>query len=364
MITLKGPLTVPRVWVGLWQLAGPAWGTAPASKVRAEMNRHLEQGFTTFGKSCHLADHYGSSEMIFGQFRKSRLATSQTLPIGATKWCIFKSPTSPYTRKQVEDAIRERISRMKSDRLDLLQIHWQDYDDLTYIETLQHIVDIKREGRIRIDALGLVNFDARRVDEICEFLGEGEIITNQVQFSLVDTRPLHGMAVVCAKHRVKLLTYGTLCGGFLSDRWLEQPQPDPYFDPLTPSQRKVFIITNSYHRSRNVSQPVLQVSRCHSGAWGGWDLFQSLLCVLRVIGDRHGGLSISNVATRWVLDHPFVAAVIIGVRLGVAEHKDDNSRVFGFRLSPKDRADIEEVLDRSNGHNLIHTIGDCGSEYR
>lgn len=47
-------------------------------------------------------------------------------------------------------------------------------------------------------------------------------------------------------------------------------------------------------------------------AWGDWDLFQSLLRVLRVIGNRHGGLSIANIATRWVLDHSFVGAVIIG----------------------------------------------------
>ena len=47
-------------------------------------------------------------------------------------------------------------------------------------------------------------------------------------------------------------------------------------------------------------------------AWGTWSLFQSLLQVLREIGDRHGGLSIANIATRWVLDHPFVGAVIIG----------------------------------------------------
>ena len=47
-------------------------------------------------------------------------------------------------------------------------------------------------------------------------------------------------------------------------------------------------------------------------AWGDWDLLQTLLRVLRKIGNRHGGLSIANVATRWVLDHPFVGAVIIG----------------------------------------------------
>ena len=47
-------------------------------------------------------------------------------------------------------------------------------------------------------------------------------------------------------------------------------------------------------------------------AWGTWDLFQDLLSVLRTVGDRHGGASIANVAVRWVLEHPFVGAVIVG----------------------------------------------------
>lgn len=48
------------------------------------------------------------------------------------------------------------------------------------------------------------------------------------------------------------------------------------------------------------------------GPWGGWELFQNLLHTLKIIGTRHGGFSISNVATRWVLDHDFVASVIVG----------------------------------------------------
>ena len=46
--------------------------------------------------------------------------------------------------------------------------------------------------------------------------------------------------------------------------------------------------------------------------WGDWALFQQLLTVLRQIGDRHGGMSIANIAVRWVLDHPFVGAVLVG----------------------------------------------------
>ena len=47
-------------------------------------------------------------------------------------------------------------------------------------------------------------------------------------------------------------------------------------------------------------------------AWGDWALFQQLLAVLRKIGDRHGGATIANVAVRWVLDHSFVGAVLVG----------------------------------------------------
>ena len=99
-------------------------------------------------------------------------------------------------------------------------------------------------------------------------------------------------------------------------------------------------------------------------AWGNWDLFQSLLRALRIIGIRHGDLSIANVAVRWVLDHPFVGAVLVGVRLGVSEHAEDNLRVASLRLEDEDRAKIEDLLERSNGRRMVTLIGDCGAEYR
>ena len=99
-------------------------------------------------------------------------------------------------------------------------------------------------------------------------------------------------------------------------------------------------------------------------AWGDWGLFQELLSTLREIGDLRGGASIANVATRWVLDHPFVGAVLGGVRLGVSEHAEDNLRVASLRLEDEDRAKIEDLLKRSNGRRMITLIGDCGAEYR
>ncbi|KAL5520204.1 hypothetical protein ACEPAG_9417 [Sanghuangporus baumii] len=330
--TQLGPLTVPRLFVGLWQLSSNAWGTAPVSRIRAEMKRHVDEGFIAF------ADHYGSAELLFGEFRQD--LPNPTSIIGATKWCVFRQ-TNP-TRGVVEAAINERLVRMRSRSVDLLQFHWQDYSDIGYLVALGHLRDLQAQGIIK--AIGLCNFDSIRTDEICTRLGAGAIVSNQVQFSLIDTRPLHGMAHVCEKHGIKLLTYGTICGGFLADEWLGKPEPEAYQGSMTPSQRKYLDMI--------------------IGAWGDWSLFQSLLSVLRCIGDRHGGVSISNVATRWVLDHPFVGAVLIGTRLGLSAHTRDNRRAFSFRLTSEDGQEIEAVLIRSNSRRLITTIGDCGAEYR
>ena len=96
-------------------------------------------------------------------------------------------------------------------------------------------------------------------------------------------------------------------------------------------------------------------------AWGGWGLIQDLLLVLKGIADHHK-VSIANVAIRYVLDRPSVAGVIVGVRLGVAEHLEDNAQVFDLGLDEHDVDLIESVLRRSR--DLYQIIGDCGDEYR
>ena len=96
-------------------------------------------------------------------------------------------------------------------------------------------------------------------------------------------------------------------------------------------------------------------------AWGGWSLFQELLAVLKPIAEKHTA-SIANVATRYILDRPAVAGVILGVRLGVSDHRQDNARVFDFSLDEADNSQIEAVLTKSR--DLYQLIGDCGDEYR
>ena len=96
-------------------------------------------------------------------------------------------------------------------------------------------------------------------------------------------------------------------------------------------------------------------------AWGGWKLFQDLLSTLDSIAKRHT-VGIANVATRYILGKPAVAGVIIGTRLGIADHINDNARVFALQLDREDDRRIDEICSKSN--DLFEAIGDCGDEYR
>ncbi|KAH9044967.1 Aldo/keto reductase [Lactarius deliciosus] len=263
-----GPFSPPRLWVGLWQLSSTAWGSAPAARIREAMARHVDQGYTAFDMV----------NLLSGQFQEH--LPPRTV-LGGTKWCVFKLGEE-LSRSTVETAVRERMTRMRTSHLDFLQFYWQDYSNKGYMTALRYLLDLQADGLI--SAIGLVNFDAVRTDEICTQLGPGAIVSNQVQFSLIDTRPLHGMADVCEKHNIKLLTYGT---------FVRAPSPALFRCAATS------LINPSFDNA---------ITR----AWGDWALFQQLLAVLRKVGDRHGGATIANVAVRWVLDHPFVGAVLVG----------------------------------------------------
>jgi enamine deaminase RidA (YjgF/YER057c/UK114 family) len=93
-------------------------------------------------------------------------------------------------------------------------------------------------------------------------------------------------------------------------------------------------------------------------AIGGWDALQAVLQAAQQIARKHG-VSVSNVATRWVLEQPAVAAVIVGARLGESEHRADNLQLFGFALDAEDH----EALHKAFGQTQ-RLPGDCGDEYR
>jgi len=200
------------------------------------------------------------------------------------------------------------------------------------MDALRNLVAEQKAGKIKY--LALTNFDTDHIQSIVD--AGIPIVSNQVQFSLLDRRPLNKMVAFCAKSGVKLLCYGVVAGGLISEKYVGQPEPSGA-QLNTVSLKKYFNVMRQF---------------------GGWKLFQELLAVLKSIAAKHS-VSIANVASRWVLDCPQVAGVILGTRLGIAEHIADNLRVFSLKLDDSDRAQIDVVLKKAK-----LPPGDCGDEYR
>jgi aryl-alcohol dehydrogenase-like predicted oxidoreductase len=324
-------LNICRVLNGMWQVSG-GHGRINSRQAIAQMFEYVDAGFTTWD----LADHYGPAEDFIGEFRRQWIAERGESALGQlqafTKWV---PRPGRMTRQIVEDNINISRRRMQTDSLDLLQFHWWDYRDRNYLEALRYLHELQQAGKIR--HLALTNFDTEHLQIILE--NNIPIVSNQVQFSLVDRRPLIKMVEFCQQHNIQLFAYGTLCGGLMSERYLNQPEPQG-------SQ----LATVSLRKYKNMVD-----------AWGGWNLFQSLLNALNAIAQAHQ-VSIANVAVRYILDQPTVAGAIVGARLSMAQHLQDNARVFELQLDESDRAQIDLVLGKSR--DLFELIGDCGDEYR
>lgn len=328
---LTPDMSICRLLNGMWQVSG-AHGPIELNAAIDSMLAHHDRGFTTWD----LADHYGPAEDFIGEYRQRLVASRGEGALqqmqAFTKWV---PPPGPMTRKIVESNIDVSIRRMNVEALDMLQFHWWDYEDSGYLDALYYLAQLRDEGVIR--HVSLTNFDTATLERIVDS-GIG-IVSNQVQYSLVDLRPEVQMAQFCQGVGIRLLTYGTLCGGLLSDKYLGQPEPTPG-ELNTASLRKYKQMID---------------------AWGGWGLFQELLTTLNAVATQHGA-STANVAVRYILDRPAVAGVIVGVRLGVAEHLEDNAGVFDIALTEEDSERIQAVTSKAN--DLFAVIGDCGDEYR
>jgi aryl-alcohol dehydrogenase-like predicted oxidoreductase len=324
-------LNICRVLNGMWQVSGYHGRIDPKQAIQS-MFDYLDAGLTTWD----LADHYGPAEDFIGEFRRQLLTARGQESLANlqafTKW--VPRPTR-MTKELVEKNIDISLKRMDTDCLDLLQFHWWEYRDRGYLDALQYLAELQQAGKIK--HLALTNFDTEHLKIITD--AGIKIVSNQVQFSLIDRRPLVNMAKFCQENHIDLLAYGTLAGGLLSEKYLGQPEP----------QRRE-LSTASLGKYKNMLD-----------AWGDWSLFQELLAVLQQIATQHR-VSIANVAARYVLEQPAVAGVIVGARLSIAEHLQDNARLFNFQLDPQDYQQLDAVLARSQ--DLYRLIGDCGDEYR
>jgi N-methylhydantoinase B len=312
-VSLAPGYEISRLIKGGWQLAGGHGRIDPDQAIH-DMARFVEAGITAF--DC--ADIYTGVEETIGRFRRRYPELARHVRIH-TKFVPDLSALATVDRGYVERVIDRSLARLGLECLDLVQFHWWDYSTPRYVDVALELARLRERGKIRL--VGATNFD---VPHLAEIVGAGvPVASHQVQYSVLDDRPAHGMVEFCAAHGIALLCFGTVAGGFLGDRWRGQPEP-----------------TDLGHNRSLVKYKLI------IDEFGDWAAFQTLLETLAGVGRRHG-CDVATVATRWVLDRPGVAAAIVGATN--AAHLTANVAVGALTLTAADRAEIDAVLATRRG---------------
>ena len=253
--TLRDDYQISRIIKGGWHLAGDHGSIDHGQAIR-DMATFVEAGITTF--DC--ADIYTGVERLIGDFRSTFPSLATRVQVH-TKFVPDLADLPRVDRRYVEAIIDRSLARLGVEQIDLVQFHWWDYEVPGYVEAALELDRQRLAGKI--GHLGVTNFG---VPALRSMLQAGiRFATNQLQYSLLDRRPEHVMAQFCRHNDIALLCYGTVAGGFLSERWLGEAEPA---EPLpNRSLVKYKLIIDDF---------------------GGWDAFQALLKTLSGVAAKHG----------------------------------------------------------------------------
>ena len=316
-VALAADYTIPRLIKGGWQLAG-GHGTVNATNAMRDMLAFTDAGITAF--DC--ADIYTGVEELIGRFIRERrtLRGADAPPVRVHTKCVPDLAALPtLTKTDLARIIDRSLRRLGVERLDLVQLHWWDYDIPGAVDAALHLAELQQVGKIH--HLGATNFDTAHLDAM--LIAGVPLVSHQVQVSVLDGRALRDMATLCARHGVQLLAYGTLAGGFLHERWLGAPEPAMPLENRSLVKYKLII-----------------------DDIGGWDHFQSLLQLLRRIADAHE-TTIGAVALRYVLDQEPVAAAIVGARS--TAHLASTVAATQLSLTTAERAQLVAMIATAHG---------------
>lgn len=274
-----------------------------------------QRGVTTF--DC--ADIYTGVEELFGRFLRRWATTSAPAPIQVhTKLVPDWEALPTLDRAYVHGIVDRSLRRLGVERLDLVQFYWWRDDIPGMEEAAGWLAELVPAGKIR--HVAATNLEADRLRRIID--AGVPLVANQVQYSVLDRRPEHGLATWADAAGVALLCYGGLAGGFLTDGWVGRSDPA---EPGTRSRVKYRLVIEEF---------------------GGWDAYQALLSDLAAIAAAHS-VPLAAVALRWVLDRPGVAACVVGATR--PEQMAANALAFSVRLSDAERTRIRTHLDRAPG---------------
>ncbi len=307
-------LNVSVIGMGTWATGKLSWGDDVNDD---ESIRYIQAALDNGINLIDTADAYGDghAEKIVGEAIKGR--REETLI--ATKGGVIIDSDNNYrfvaTTEHILKAIDESLRRLKTDYVDLYQIHWPD-GITPEEETYQAMEEIKQSGKARW--IGCCNYGVDLLEKIADVGGHYSSI--QPNYNLLQ-REIEGEILPYAnKHNLGVLAYGSLCTGLLTGK----------FD-----KNSTFPKTDY----RSSDYPEFQHPE-----FQGERYLKNLEAIERMcpIAQKYGK-TLAQVAIRWCIQQPGVSSALVGAKR--VDQIMDNLGAVGWELSQEDLSQLTQISD-------------------
>ncbi|MGB9678324.1 MAG: aldo/keto reductase, partial [Candidatus Ratteibacteria bacterium] len=214
----KSDLKVSGMAIGAWQIGGQ-WGNYNRKEVEKIINLAIENGVNFIDT----AEAYGESESVLGEVLKGK----------RDKFVIAtKIGGNHFDYKTAKEHLTSSLKRLKTDYVDLYQVHWpkmkhlwhkEDMNEKDYIDIAESMKKLKEEGLIRYG--GVSNFRKKHLLNFPEEIFSYVIVSNQVPYSLLwRCYDIDGTTDFCIKNKIDYLAYSPLAEGLLTGRFKERSE--------------------------------------------------------------------------------------------------------------------------------------------
>jgi aryl-alcohol dehydrogenase-like predicted oxidoreductase len=301
------PLPISRIGLGTWAIGGWMWGGSDETESIKTIQHAVDLGINLIDTAPVYG--FGHSEEIVGKAladggRRDKAVLATKVALEWVDGNVYRNSTPGRIRQEIEDSLR----RLRTDRVDLYQVHWPD--PLVRIEeTAEALLELQREGKIL--ALGVSNFSPAQMDA---WTRVAPLDSTQPPYNIFERQIENDVLPYALQRKLLVMSYGAICRGLLSGRMSLNRKFDG--DDLRLKDPKF--------QEPRFAQYMKAAARLGQHAWS------------------NHGKSLLAFAIRWILDRGETMTALWGARN--AGQLDAVEQAFGWTLSSSDYAEVDRIL--------------------
>lgn len=292
-------IDITPIITGTWQAGKSMWVGIEDTETVQAIRAAYEAGITTI-----------DTAEIYGQGHSERIVAEAVGDVRDRVVYATKVFPSHLRYMQVIAACERSLKNLRTDYIDLYQIHWPSgsfgTDEVPIAETMQALSALKEQGKIR--AIGVSNFSRQQLEEAAQY---ARIDSLQPPYSLFWRHVEKDTMAYCVEHQISILAYSSLAQGLLTGKF----GPNQVFPPDDNRARNKLFQGKLYKRA------LLALDK------------------LRPIAHRNQ-TNLANLALAWLIAHPQTHA-IVGVRN--AAQAIDNANACQVNLTEADWQEMETI---------------------